>query len=185
LATEAPTDEAISTIDMSWIGFFYILRPGEHSKTTDNKPVKGKNVSLKVGARVLQPFSCPLADLDRVTESALKFDDQKNRHKGEEVGHSISGHSIACPTRTLARRIKYIRLNGGTPDTPLCAFKRGQRWHTVSSNMITGMLRTSAAMLPHLGLSPDDITACSLRAGRAMALLLGKVDVNIIKLVGH
>jgi hypothetical protein len=185
LATEAPTDEAISTIDMSWIGFFYILRPGEHSKTTDNKPLRGKNVSLKVGARVLRPFACPIADLDRVTESSLKFDDQKNRHKGEEVSHSISGHSIGCPTRATARRIKYIRLNGGDENTPLCAFKRGNRWLTVSSDMITAMLRTSVAMLPNLGLSPDDITARSLRAGGAMALLLGKVDVNVIKLVGR
>jgi hypothetical protein len=40
-------------------------------------------------------------------------------------------------------------------------------------------------MLPALGFDPADITSRSLRAGGAMALLCGRVDTDIIKLVGR
>jgi hypothetical protein len=51
--------------------------------------------------------------------------------------------------------------------------------------MVTSLLRTSATSLPHLGLSPMELTARSLRAGGAMALLCGRVDTDVIKLVGR
>ena len=40
-------------------------------------------------------------------------------------------------------------------------------------------------MLPDLGFAPKDITARSLRAGGAMALLCGQVDTNLICIVGR
>jgi hypothetical protein len=51
--------------------------------------------------------------------------------------------------------------------------------------MVIKQLRTSAAMLPELGFEPKDVTARSLRAGGAMALLCSRVDTNLIKLVGR
>jgi hypothetical protein len=35
------------------------------------------------------------------------------------------------------------------------------------------------------GISPDEVSACSLRAGGAMALLCGKVDNNLIQMLGR
>lgn len=180
-----PTPESMATLDMGFIGFFYLLRTGEHVKTSDNQPLRGKNVAFKVGNRKIDPFACPMDDLDRVTQSSIQFDTQKNRNKGEIIAHGRSGHSKACPSKTLARRINYIRQNGGNPSTPLCSFKRGNRWFTVSSEMLTNLLRTSVAMLPDLGIKPEEITARSLRAGGAMALLCGKVDTDTIMLVGR
>ena len=185
LVTAAPTVEAQTTITMAWIGFFYLLRTGEHVKTSDNTPLTGKNVSLSVGNRRLAPFACPITDLDRATQSSVEFDTQKNRVRGEIIAHGNSGHSVACPTRALARRIKTTRETGGDQNTPLCAYKRGRRWLTVSSDMLTKQLRTSVAMLPHLGIKPSELTARSLRAGGAMALLCGRVGTDIIKLVGR
>jgi hypothetical protein len=130
-------------------------------------------------------MTCPLGELALATQSAVTFDNQKNRHKGDSVGHNTSGHTVACPTRTLGRRIAYIRRNGGTATTPLCAFKQGNRWKTVSSSMVTAMLRTSATLCPEFGLRAVDIQARSLRSGGAMALLCGDVPTDIIKLVGR
>ncbi len=62
------------------------------------------------------------------------------------------------------------------------AFHNGATVH-VTSALITTLLRTSAAAMPGLGFSPQDVTARSLRAGGAMALLCTGVDTDTIKLV--
>ena len=139
-----------------------------------------------IGSRALHVSTCPLAELFLATHSSITFDDQKNRERGEVIGHGRSGHSVACPTLALARHIAYIRGYSKPASTPLCMAKgTGTRWVHVTSTMITTMLRCSAAALPDLGFSPNDVNARSLRAGGAMALLCGKVDMDIICLVGR
>jgi hypothetical protein len=60
------------------------------------------------------------------------------------------------------------------------------RWCNVQTNDVTNALRLAAIAQFHLtGLSPADISARSLRAGGAMALLCARVDHNIIRLVGR
>ena len=60
------------------------------------------------------------------------------------------------------------------------------RWCQVSSSLITDTIRVSAALIgPRLGFLPSDVSARSARAGGAMALLCGRVDPSIIKLVGR
>jgi hypothetical protein len=51
--------------------------------------------------------------------------------------------------------------------------------------MITTLLQTAAAALPALGFPPTEVTARSLRAGGAMALLCGRIDRDVIRLVGR
>jgi hypothetical protein len=180
-----PTDAKRATIDMSWIGVFYLLRPGEYCKANDNTPVQMKDIGLLIGNRKLDPCICAFADLDRATSSSIHFDTHKNRTRGEIIAHARSGHPIACPTKTVVRRIKYLRTNGAGPKTPLCAFRKGNRWIHVTSNMVTNELRCAASDNPQLGIDPSKITARSLRAGGAMALLCGKVDTDTIRLVGR
>jgi hypothetical protein len=56
----------------------------------------------------------------------------------------------------------------------------------VTAADITGTLRLACATVgPTLGLLPSDISARSLRAGGAMALLCAKVDMDIIRLLGR
>ena len=60
------------------------------------------------------------------------------------------------------------------------------RRHPVSPADITLVLRLSVSALgPSIGLLPSDVTAKSLRAGGAMALLLAHVDTDIIRLIGR
>ena len=53
------------------------------------------------------------------------------------------------------------------------------------STAITAALRSSCTAIGDtVGLKPGDISARALRAGGAMALLLGKVDYATIQLIG-
>jgi hypothetical protein len=49
---------------------------------------------------------------------------------------------------------------------------------------MTMLLQASAAALPDLGFQPQDVNACSLHAGGAMALLCGGIDHDILCILG-
>jgi hypothetical protein len=60
------------------------------------------------------------------------------------------------------------------------------RWRLVPSTAITAALRASTTDIGHtLGLQPSDISVRAIRAGGAMALLLGNVDYATIQLIGR
>jgi hypothetical protein len=181
-----PSDPfASGVITMAWIAVFYLLRPGEYCKSHDNKPILSRHITLKIGDRVLDTMRCPPMELLQATSSSITFDDQKNRERGEVIAHALSGHTRACPTKALAQRLYYLRCNGGSPDTPLCAVRHQRKWIYITSSSITTTLQVSAAALPHLGFPARQITARSMRAGGAMALLCGNVDADVIRLVGR
>ena len=186
LAEATPHELIRATIDMGWLAFFFLLRPGEYCKPTDNSsPLLFRHLGLTIGQQPLAILTCPLADIMAATHASLTFDTQKNRARGEQLSHGRSGHTIACPVRTMIRRVLHLRLNNATANTPLCAAFHHTRWVPVTSALLTARLRVSAAALPHLGLAPAKISARSARAGGAMALLCGRVDHNVIKLVGR
>eukprot|EP00536_Pseudo-nitzschia_multiseries_P014702 jgi/Psemu1/39837/gm1.39837_g len=92
--------------------------------------------------------------LAATTSVTLTFITQKNGDKGEVVAHARSGDSLCCPVSA-------------------------SRATTVTSSM-----QVYAQSLYHTtGISPSAISARSLRAGGAMALLQGKCDSNVIKLL--
>ena len=118
--------------------------------------------------------------------SSLTLGKQKNRERGEVIGHGRSGHSVACPTLTLARRLIYLKQHNATPTTPIGTVKTTtNNWKYVTSRLITATLRIATASLPHLNYSPSDVSARSLRSGGAMALICGNVDKSKIQLQGR
>ena len=185
LVAYAPDEYTRAAVDLAWIGFFFLLRPGEHCSTGSSRPLTLKDVSLKIGQTPLCPMTAPLHSIACATHSGLSFDTQKNRVRGEQLAHGRSGHAVACPTAALVRRVLYLRLNQATLDTPICSVRRHQAWVPVTSQALTAVLRTSAAALPHLHLRPADVTGRSLRAGGAMAMLCGQVDSDVIRLIGR
>jgi len=185
LVAYAPDEYTRAAVDLAWIGFFFLLRPGEHCSTGSNRPLTLKDVSLKIGQTPLCLLTSPVHSISSATHSGLTFDTQKNRVRGEQLAHGRSGHAVACPTAALVRRVLYLRLNNAALDTPLCSVRRHQSWVPVTSQAITSVLRTSAAALPHLHLRPADVTGRSLRAGGAMAMLCGSVDSDVIRLIGR
>ena len=185
LVAYAPDEYTRAAVDLAWIGFFFLLRPGEHCSTGSNHPLTLRDVSLRLGHTSLCLLTAPLHSISSASHSGITFNTQKNRVRGEQLAHGRSGHAVACPTAALIRRVLYLRLNHASLDTPLCSVRRNTSWVPVTSQALTAVLRTSAAALPHLHLRPADITGRSLRAGGAMAMLCGRVDSDVIRLIGR
>jgi hypothetical protein len=185
----AATARQRAVADLAIMAFFFLLRPGEYCKSgpdTESHPFRLRDVTFGIGEASFNAASAPIARLLQADYVALYFTTQKNGVRGEAIGHGASGHATACPLRAIRRRVLYLRSNGAPQDTPLCSVLERQRWRLVPSTAVTAALRASATDIGHtLGLQPGDISARALRAGGAMALLLGKVDYATIQLIGR
>ena len=94
-----------ATADMAYLGFFYLLRPGEYCLSPDSTPFRICDVQLRIGNIVLNIMTCSFATLMRATCAQLEFTDQKNMISGEVLAHGRSGHYLACPVAALTRRL--------------------------------------------------------------------------------
>ena len=173
--------------DLLYIGFFFLCRPGEYTAASEgSRPFRFGDVQLWLGPRRLDLRSAPEHHLGQATCSGLTFTLQKNCVPGEIIAIGTSGSTTACATRALARQIIYLRNHGARPTTPLCAFRRNNRWYSVTNTMITAALRASATTLgPTLGFNPGDISARLLRSSGAMAMLCGGIDTAVGRLRGR
>jgi hypothetical protein len=181
----------LATVDMAYIGFFYLNRPGEYSEPTSpdslSAPFRLCDVELSIGSRVFNAAYATLADIQHATFASLIFTNQKNAVRGEKIGHARSGHTYACPVLALIRRIVHLRQNNAPHTAPLyLTFVSPGTTASVTATRITALLRNSAtALYLELGIDPLRISARSLRAGGAMALLCARVDTDLIRLVGR
>ena len=178
-------DQAVA--DMIILLFFFILRPGEYTGTSnDDTPFRLTDVQLFLGERNLDLTTAPAADIAAATGVALTFTTQKNGVRGEVVHHGKSGHPLLCPVKAAARRVLHLRSYMAHPHTILASYYEGPRRRLVQASDITSALKT-AAMLhgAHYGYSAADISARSLRAGGAMALFNSDVDSDTICLIGR
>jgi hypothetical protein len=109
------------------------------------------------------------------------------RVRGEVIGHARSGDQFLCPVnvKAIVRRVIYLRSNNAPPNTPLSrVYNTNLR---VTAKLITQTLRDSIDYLgaTNIGFLTKEVSARSLRAAGAQALLLGKVDTNVIRLIGR
>jgi hypothetical protein len=97
---------------------------------------------------------------------------------------ACSGDPFLCPVKAIVRRVIYLRSHNATPDTPLSRlFDTTAR---VTAAVITTTIRDSVGFLgPELGFLPSDVAARCLRAAGATALLLARVDPDVIRLIGR
>jgi hypothetical protein len=185
----AATSTAIAIADMAILGFFFLLRPGEHTAsnaTSDTRPFTLQDVTFRSGGTLLPATSGDLPTISTASFATLRFTRQKNGTENEIIGHARSGHITVCPVLALIRRVTHLRTNNAQPITPLCTVYNPPRSSTISSAQLTATLRQSATdLFPVTGFPPAEISARALRAGGAMALLCARVDDNIIKLVGR
>eukprot|EP00978_Attheya_sp_CCMP212_P017042 scaffold45215_cov55-Attheya_sp.AAC.1 len=111
---------------------------------------------------------------------------QKNCRPGEVVAQTASGDVYACCVRSIARQIIHLRSHNAPANTPICSYFAHGQWYVITPTQITNALRASASILgPSLGLDPLDISARSLRAAGAMALLCSGVDPIRAKMLGR
>jgi hypothetical protein len=182
----APPDvQAVA--DMIALAFFFLLRPGEYTGTaSDTTPFTLQDVQCWIGQQRFLATTIPLEDLPRVTFVSLTFTTQKNGVRGEVIGLGRSGNPVLCPVQALTRRIAHLRAYRAPHHTPLAAYFTTPAVTVITPADITSMLRCSTAIIgPSVGFLPSDISARSLRAAGAMALLCAQVDSDIIRLLGR
>jgi hypothetical protein len=172
---------------MITLAFFFLLRPGEYTGTpSDTTPFTLQDVQLWIGQQRFLATTIPVADLSRVTFVALTFTTQKNGVRGEVIGLGRSGNPVLCPVMATTRRIAHLRSYRAPPNTPLASFYVSPALSLIRPADITATLRCSTALIgPSLGFLPADISARSLRAAGAMALLCAHVDSDVIRLLGR
>jgi hypothetical protein len=176
--------------DMLILAFFFLMRPGEYCITPDggSHPFCLADVALYAGDHPLDLAMATDAQLLAATSVELTFTTQKNAVKGEKIAHGRSGHRFFCPVLAAARRIIHLRINLAPPSTPLHCHRKSPAfsWSPVRSGHVTDLVKrivvTSGAPF---GLQPDHVTAKSLRASGAMALLIARVDQDLIQLIGR
>ena len=177
--------------DMLIIGFYFLMRPGEHCHTTatdTSHPFLLRDLELFCGNTTLDHASASLVTLQTATFVKLTFTTQKNGVRGERIGHARSGHRHFCPVTAIIKRIWHHRTYGSLPHLPLHCFYNafGGIPHNTTSATITKLLRDSCAAIGEpLGLNPAEIDARSLRSSGAMSLLCARVDTDWIKLLGR
>jgi len=193
LAVLHPTPLQHAVVDMSYVAFFYLNRPGEYAQSTSSdslsEPFRLCDVEFSIGVRVFNASVASLADIRLAAFASLIFTNQKNAVRGEKIGHARTGHSFSCPVLALIRRVLHLRLHNAPPTAPLYLsfLSSSARPTFVTAARITAMLRLSAtALYLTLGINPQHISTRSLRAaGGAMALLCAQVNTDIIRLVGR
>lgn len=174
--------------NMITLGFFFLLRPGEYADTTnpDSSPFRLCDLHLMIGNRRLDHLTCPYHDLEAVNFVGLEFTRQKNGVQGEIIGLGRSCTPSFCPVTALINRIKHLRQHHAAPTTPLYSYFHNFAWQSISASHLTTTLRlTVAAIGPHFGIQPTDISVRSLRSSGAMALLCAGVDTDRIRLLGR
>ena len=125
----------------TWLGLIISMAP-------ENSPLLSA-VTLLIGSTRLALLSVTPVDLNRATHSSLAFETQKNRERGEVNAHGRSGHTVACPTKSLIRRVQYLCSTCLAPTTTLCTYIVGTRWYHVTSHDITTLLNTPSRTSGH------------------------------------
>ena len=174
--------------DLTIVGLFFLLRPGEHTYNTENNhPFRLQDTSFEINAITYNGAIAPLPQLPTANKVHLNFTDQKNGTKDEALTHGTTNDPVLSPTQAVARHVQHLRANQAPPTTPLhTVYQEDGTVVQVQSQHITAALRASCAKIgTQLGIEPKDISARALRAGGAMALLRADIDPLKIRLIGR
>jgi hypothetical protein len=181
--------------DLCCLGFFFLLRPGEYAapsatdEDTNSTPFCLKHVFFlrdDSPSSVVNGLACSAHD-SKHAYCGLRFDDQKNAHKGETVTQQAT-NQLLCPVRALYGRTVHLLQHEGTPDTPLYTYynSRTASFNVIKPGDLTNALRSAAsACYNDTGIPPQHISARSLRPGGATALLCAGIAKDTVKLLGR
>ena len=163
------------------------MRPGEHTVTRDNTPFQLKDIQLHVGQQRYNAATMPIELLQASSFVTYTYDTQKNAVRNEAIGLGRSGQGSCCPVEATVQRVRHLREHDAPPTTPLGTYYLPTGCSkTVTTDNITTTLRFSLIHFgTSLGISPHEISARSLRAAGAMALLCAHVDHDTIRLIGR
>jgi hypothetical protein len=119
LAVLTPSAFHLAIVDMAYIAFFYLNRPGEYAKSTASdslsSPFRLCDVEFSIGLRVFNASVASVDDIRHATFARLIFTNQKNAIRGEKIGHARTGHPASCPVLALSRRILHLCQHNAPP----------------------------------------------------------------------
>ena len=157
------TPLSLAIADCLIIGFFFLLRPGEHTyNTTNNHPFRLQDVLFLTPMGTHNAAMAPLPTLDTASETNLVFTTQKNGKQGEVITHGDTTDSLLSPVQALLHHIHHLCNSSMPPDMPLFCVRTASADTRVTSTHLTTLLHQSCA---HLG------TAIGLHPKGTMALL--------------
>lgn len=179
--------------NMICIGFYFCLRPGEYTGTTsDDHPFLLEDVAFHLHNRRLANATASDAEIEAATSVSFTFTEQKNQQRNECISHARSGDILCCPVKAAARQFIYHRNQRRQRNLPydgkipLASYYSPTKRVAVTAKEVTSTLRWHAnALQSQTGIKASDISARSLRAGGAMALLCADVDSTTIKLLAR
>ena len=175
--------------DMICLAFFFLLRPGEYTGiSSDTQPFQLRDIRFFLGNLPLPTATTPAPQLLSASFVTLEFTTQKNSVRGEVIGLGRSGDPNFCPVVAAARRVLHLRQAAAPPLQPLASYvdPTSQTLRRITAADLTALLRLSVLILgPTYGFLPHDVSARSLRAAGAMALLCANVDTDRIRLIGR
>ena len=187
IAAASNNTRMLASAQMITLAFFFLLRPGEYTSTTsDTTSFTLDDVQLFIGNVRLNLTTATDQALLRATFCTLEFTTQKNGVRGEVIGLGRSGSLLLCPVRALAQRVIHLRHHNAPAVSPLGKYFFQSAWRDLKPKDITADLRHAVSILgSSVGLVPSDVSARSLRASGAMALLCADIDHDRIKLIGR
>jgi len=179
----------LACADMICLAFYFLLRPGEYTGTTcDTQPFQLRDVRFFLGSLSINHTTATPDHLHTANFVTLEFTTQKNSVRGEIIGLGRSGDPHFCPVASAVRRVLHLRQFLASPAQPLASFFDPVQLRLVRLRPadLTASLRLAVAVLgAAYHFAPTDVSARSLRAAGAMALLCANVDSDRIRLIGR
>jgi hypothetical protein len=171
--------------DMIVIAFFFLLRPDECTGMySDDAAFKIQDVSLYIQERCLDILSATDRELEVATSTSYVFTRQKNGHRNEKVVHRSSGDPLCCPVKATVPRMQHHWSNGAKPTAPIDAHCRGHRRTAIAVKDVMDVIRHVMKInYSKTGIHALEISARSLRADGSMAMLCGRIDIDIIRIM--
>ena len=183
------SDKSQAIADLAMIAFFFMLRPGEYcsgGSDVQKSPFRIKDVQFGIDQRDIPAIKITKSQHHKLTIVSLTFTDQKNGVKGGSITHGRTTDLKVDPVQCVLNRIMYLHQHGAPATIALCSYLHKNVWTELTASDITEAMRvTVRAHGKQFGLLDSDISARSMRAGGAMALLLAGVPEDTIKLLGR
>ena len=124
---------------------------------------------------------------NQARNSSLTFTTQKNGVENEVICHFLSGNPYICAVKAIKLQVCHLWSHNAPLSTLLsCVYTgTGSRIQLVTPDLITKTPWTAVQILgTDLVFLALEVSARSLRSAGAMALLVAKVDTNIIQILG-
>ena len=144
-AVQVTTVRNIAISDLTWVAFFFLLRPGEYCKggtDTAQHPFRLKDVRFFIGQQPHNDATASNSVLAQADFVSLLFTAQKNGVKGKSIGHVRTGHPQWCPVAAMRCQVAYLRCHSTIAEMPISSYKKDTKWQHIQGDDITATIRS-------------------------------------------